>query len=189
MCFGSMHVIHNPMLAKISPIVNKFAYGLSLRLRQLQPPCSGGSVPEFATRLLRGLTEVWFVEISIFRKLDEDGVVALAHDLYQLLGGVALENIGRSDIWRRDENTGASAVYQITHGYHIADNGQGIAVIVTENWAETHADDKLIASAYTVKACDAVDLVVQYKNGQLTCRFSGDDQAEAECSNRIRLKL
>lgn len=127
------------------------------------------------------------MEISVFRKLSEDDLVALARELYELLGGIKLADTGRSEIWRRDENAGASAVYQITHGYHIADNGQGIAIIVTENWAETHADDKLIASAYTVKACDAVDLVVQYKNGQLTCRFSGDAEAEAECSKRIRL--
>ncbi|AFM12217.1 hypothetical protein [Turneriella parva] len=127
------------------------------------------------------------MEISVFRKLSEDDLVALARELYELLGGVKLEHTARSETWRRDENAGASAVYQITHGYHIAENGQGIAIIVTENWAETHADDRLIASAYTVKACDAVDLVVQYKNGQLICRFSGDAEAETECSKRVRL--
>lgn len=126
------------------------------------------------------------MEISVFRKLDEDAVVKLAIELYQILGGVTIENLEPSESWRRDENSGDSAVYQISHGYHIAKDGQGIAVIITENWAETHADDRLIASAYTVKACDATDLVVKYKNGMLSCEFSGEARAEELCRERIQ---
>jgi len=141
--------------------------------------------PQDATRLHGGTRQICFVEIAVFRKLNEEDVVALALGLYQLLGGAALEGVGRSEIWRRDENAGASAVYQITHGYHIAQNGQGLAVIIAENWADSHGKAQLIASAYTVKTCDAVDLVVQYKNGRLSCRFSGNSATESMCSEYI----
>lgn len=143
-------------------------------------------LPPDPARRLQWAAYRWFVEISVFRKLDEQAVVKLAIELYQILGGVMIENLERSDVWRRDENSGGSAVYQISHGYHIAKDGQGISVIITENWAETHADDRLIASAYTVKACDAIDLVVKYRNGMLICQFSGDASAEEMCRERVQ---
>jgi hypothetical protein len=148
-------------------------------------PLFRGVARRDATRPHGGTRQICSVEIAVFRKMNEEEVVALALGLYQLLGGVALEGVGRSEIWRRDENAGTSAVYQITHGYHIAQNGQGLAIIVTENWAESHGKGQLVASAYTVKACDAVDLTVQHKNGQLKCRFSGDSATESICSEYI----
>ncbi len=125
------------------------------------------------------------VEISFFRIMDEAQVVKVGRTLYEMLGGQVLAEAEQTLPWRRDENAGTSAVYQIMHGYHIMREGQGISITITENWAETHADDRLIASAFSVKACDSIDLHVSYKNGRLSCKFSGTKDAEALCAESL----